>query len=96
MCLSRSQTPPYILPKKKLIKKLPKVYPAHGSPNNQKETKSQGSPCDSIINHKEIISHGTHDINQCTMTTQLTPLNNYLNNCVITSSYTPSYSSIPK
>jgi len=140
-CFSRSQTPPYILTKRKLVKKLPKVYPPQGSPNNQKETKSHGSPCDSTINHKETISHGSpcdstinhketlshgspcdstinhketlshgspcdstinhketishgaHDINQCTMTklwtptTQLTPLNNYLSNCVITSSY---------
>jgi hypothetical protein len=44
-------------------------------------------------NHKKIISHGAHDISQCTMTKlwnptiQLTPLNNYLSNCVITSSY---------
>jgi hypothetical protein len=44
-------------------------------------------------NHKEIISHGAHDISQCTMTKlwnptiQLTPLNNYLSNCVVTSSY---------
>jgi len=83
-CLSRSQTPPYILTKRKLVKKLPKAYPPHGSPNNQKETKSHGSPCDSTINHKEIISHGSpcdstinhketishgaHDISQCTMT----------------------------
>jgi len=96
-CFSRSQTPPYILTKRKLIKKLPKTYPPHGSPNNQKETKSHGSPCDFTINHKETISHGAHDISQCTMTklwnptTQLTPLNNYLSNCVITSSYTSSY-----
>jgi len=112
-CFSRSQTPPYILTKRKLIKKLPKAYPPHGFANNQKETKSHGSPCDSIINHKETISHGSpcdsiinhketishgaHDISQCIMTklwnptTQLTPLNNYLSNCVITSSYTSSY-----
>ncbi len=56
-CFSRSQTRPYILTKRKLIKKLPKTYPPHGSPNNQKETKSHGSPCDSIINHKETTSH---------------------------------------
>jgi hypothetical protein len=42
-CFSRSKTPPYILTKRKLIKKLPKTYPSHGSPNNQKETKSQGN-----------------------------------------------------
>jgi len=53
-------------------------------------------PCDSTINHKEILSHGAHDISQCTMTklwnptTQLTPLNNYISNCVITSSYIPT------
>ncbi len=70
------------------------TYPPHGSPNNQKETKSQGSPCDSTINHKETISHGAHDINQCTMTIQLTPLNNYLSNCIFTSNYTPSYTLI--
>jgi hypothetical protein len=62
---------------------------------NHKETKSQGSPCDSTINHKETISHGAHDISQCTMTIQFTPLNNYLSNCVITWSYTPSYTPIP-
>jgi hypothetical protein len=45
--------------KRKLIKKLPKTYPPHGSPNNQKETKSHGSPCDSTINHKETTSHGS-------------------------------------
>jgi hypothetical protein len=63
-CFSRSQTPPYILTKRKIVKKLPKVYPSHGSPNNQKERKSHGSPCDSIINHKETISHGAHVISQ--------------------------------
>ncbi len=105
------KTPPYILTKRKLVKKLSKTYLSQGSPNNQKETKSQGSPCDSkinhketishgspcdfIINHKETISHGAHDISQYTITIQLTPLNNYLSNCVITSSYTPSYI-IPK
>jgi hypothetical protein len=31
-CFSRSQTPFYILTKKKPIKKLPKTYPPHGSP----------------------------------------------------------------
>jgi hypothetical protein len=100
-CVSRSQTPFYILIKRKQVKKLPKTYPSQGSSNNQKETKSQGNiitwcTCDSTINHKETISHGAHDfhISQCTMTklwnpiTQLTPLNNYLSNCVITSSYT--------
>jgi hypothetical protein len=40
-CFSRSQTPTYISTKRKLVKKLPKVYPSHGS------------PCDSTINHKE-------------------------------------------
>jgi hypothetical protein len=40
-CFSRSQTPTYIPTKKKLIKKLPNVYPPHGS------------PCDFTINHKE-------------------------------------------
>ncbi len=58
---------------KELIKKLPKTYPPHGSPNNQKEqnhkeTKSHGSPFDSTINHKETTSHGAHDISLCTMT----------------------------
>jgi hypothetical protein len=52
-CFSRSQTPLYILTKRNLLKKLPKTYPSHGSPNNQKKTKSHGSPCDSTINHKE-------------------------------------------
>jgi hypothetical protein len=91
---SMSQTLPYILTKRILIKKLFKVYSSHGSLNNQKETKSHGCKCDFTINHKETISHG---INQCIMTklwkptTQLTPLNNYLNNCVITSNYTSSY-----
>jgi hypothetical protein len=51
-CFSKSQTPPYILIKRELVKKLSKSYPPHGSPNNQKETKSHGSPCDSTINHK--------------------------------------------
>jgi len=40
-CLLRSQTPIYILTKRKLVKKLLKVYPPHGSPG------------DSTINHKE-------------------------------------------
>jgi hypothetical protein len=52
-CFSRSQTPLYILIQRKQVKKLPKNYPPHGSPNNQKETKSHGSPCDSTFNHKE-------------------------------------------
>jgi hypothetical protein len=52
-CFSRSQTPPYILTIRKQLKKLLKTYPPHGSPNNQKKTKSHGSPCDSPINHKE-------------------------------------------
>jgi hypothetical protein len=56
---SRSQTPPYILTKRKLIKKFPKTYPPHDSPNNQKETKSHGSPSDSTINHKKTPSHGS-------------------------------------
>jgi len=84
MCFSRSQTPLYILTKRKLIKKLLKAYPPHGSSHNQKKTKSHGSPCDSIsnhketkshdsscdftINHKKTISYGAHDISQCTMT----------------------------
>jgi hypothetical protein len=59
---SRSQTPPYILTKRKLIKKLLKTK-SHGSPCdstiNHKETKSHGSPCDSTINHKETTSHGS-------------------------------------
>jgi hypothetical protein len=56
---SRSQTPRYILIKRKQVNKLPKDYPPHGSSNNQKETKSHGFPCDSTINHKETISHGS-------------------------------------
>jgi hypothetical protein len=40
-CFSRSQTPLYILIKRKQVKKLPKNYPSHGS------------PCDCTINHKE-------------------------------------------
>jgi len=40
-CFSRSQTLTYIPTKRKLVKKLPKVYPPYGS------------PCDSTINHKE-------------------------------------------
>jgi hypothetical protein len=52
-CFSRSQTPLYILIKRNLLKKLPKTYPSQGSPNNQKKTKSHGSPYDSTINHKE-------------------------------------------
>ncbi len=52
-CFSRSQTPPSILIKRKLIKKLSKTYSPHGSPNNQKETKSHGPPCDSTINHRK-------------------------------------------
>ncbi len=58
-CFSRSQTPLYILTKRKLIKKLPKTYPPQGSPNNQKETKSHGSPWDATINHKGTISHSS-------------------------------------
>ncbi len=62
--LQGHKTPPYILTKRKLIKKLPKTYPPQGSPNNQKEqnhkkTKSHGSPCDSTINHKKTTSHGS-------------------------------------
>jgi hypothetical protein len=38
-CFSRSQTPFYILIQRKQVKKLPKNYTSHGSPNNQKETK---------------------------------------------------------
>jgi hypothetical protein len=58
---------------KETNKKLPKTYPPHGSPNNQKEqnhkeTKSHGSPCESTINHKETTSHGAHDISLCTVT----------------------------
>jgi hypothetical protein len=61
---SRSQTPLYILTKRKLVKKLFKTYPSQGSPNNQKgqnhnETKSHGSPWDSTINHNETKSHGS-------------------------------------
>jgi hypothetical protein len=83
----------------KVIKKLPKTYPPHGSPNNQKEqnhkeTKSQGSPCDSTINHKETTSHGSpcDNITWCTWHKSMqhdqimksyTPLNNHLSNCVI-------------
>jgi len=55
-CFSRSQTPPYILIKRKLIKILLKTYSPHGSLNNRKETKSHGSSCDSIINHKKTTS----------------------------------------
>jgi len=61
-CLSRSQTPTCRPTKRKLIKKLPKVYPPHGSlcgsTINHKETKSHGPPCDFTINHKETKSHG--------------------------------------
>jgi hypothetical protein len=42
-CFSRSQTPLYMLTKRKLMKKLPKAYPPQSSPNNQKETKSHGA-----------------------------------------------------
>jgi len=54
--LQGHKTPPNILTKRKLLKKLPKTYPPQDSPNNQKEqnhkkTKSHGSPCDSTINH---------------------------------------------
>ncbi len=56
-------TPKLFKTKRKLINKLPKTYPPHGSTNNQKEqnhkeTKSHGSPCDFTINHKET-SHGS-------------------------------------
>jgi len=74
--LQGHKTPPYILTKRKLIKKLPKTYPPQGSPNNQKEqnhkkTTSHGSPCDSTINHKKTTSHGspcdsTINHNKCT------------------------------
>ncbi len=36
-CFPRSQTPLYILIKRKQIKKLPKDYPPHGASNNQKD-----------------------------------------------------------
>jgi len=75
-CFSRSQTSPYILTKMKLIKKLPKTYPPQGSPNNQKETKSHGSPCDFTINHKKTTSHDAHNISQCTMTKWWNPTPN--------------------
>jgi len=75
-CFSRSQTPPYILTKRKLIKKPLKIYPSHGFSNNQKETKSHGSPCDSTINHKETTSHDAHDISQCSMTKLWNPTPN--------------------
>jgi len=59
---SRSQTPPYILTKRKLIKKLSKTK-SHGSPCdskiNHKETTSHGSPRDSTINYKETTSHNS-------------------------------------
>jgi len=58
-CFSRSQTLPYILTKRKLLKKFPKTYSPHDSPNNQKETTSHGSPCDSTIDHKKTTSHGS-------------------------------------
>ncbi len=48
-------------PKGKLIKKLPKTYPSHGSPCdsiiNDKKITSHGFPCDSTINYKKS-SHG--------------------------------------
>jgi hypothetical protein len=50
-CFSRSQTPFYILTKRKPIKKLPKTYPPQGFPNNQKETKSQGNKITRKQNH---------------------------------------------
>jgi hypothetical protein len=63
--LQGHKTPPNILTKRKLLKKLPKTYPPQDSPNNQKEpnhkkTKSHGSPCDSTINHTKqhhMVSH---------------------------------------
>jgi hypothetical protein len=57
-----SQTPLYILIKRKQVKKLPQDYPPHGSPNNHMETKSHGSPCDSTINDKEQIHMVPHVI----------------------------------
>jgi hypothetical protein len=51
---SRSQTPLFILTKRKQIKKLPKTYPPQDSPNNQKEQ-----------NHKETKNHMVpHEIPQ--------------------------------
>jgi len=47
--------------KGKLLKRLPKTYPSHGSPCdsiiNDKKTTSHGFPCDSTINYKKS-SHG--------------------------------------
>jgi len=61
--LQSHKTPPYILTKRKLIKKLPKTYPSHGFPCdstiNDKKTTSHGFPCDSTINHKGTKSHGS-------------------------------------
>jgi len=60
-CFSKSQTLIYIPTKRKLIKKLPKVYPPHGSPCdftiNHKKTKSHDPSCDFTINHKKTKSH---------------------------------------
>jgi hypothetical protein len=56
---SRSQTPPYILTKKKQVKKLLKIYPTQGSTNNQKDTKSKGNNITWKQYHMETKSHGS-------------------------------------
>ncbi len=92
-CFSRSQTLPYILTKRKLIKKLPKTYPSHGSPNNQKETKSHGSLSDSTINHKKTTSHGSpceSTINHKETTSDGSPSDSTINHKETTSDGSPS------
>jgi hypothetical protein len=96
-CFSRSQTLPYILIKRKLIKKLPKTYPPHGSPNNQKETKSHGSPCDSTINHKKTPSQGSpcdSTINHKKITSHGSPCDSTINHKKTPSQGSPCDSTI--
>jgi len=96
-CFSKSQTPPYILTKWKLIKKLLKTYPPHGSSNNQKETKSHGSPCDCTINHKETTSHGSpcdSTINHKETTSHGSQCDSTINHKEITSHGSPCDSTI--
>jgi len=62
--LLKLQTPIYILTKGKLVKKLPKAYPPHGSPNKQKETKSHGAhviPQLIIKKHKHMVHMWFHN-----------------------------------
>jgi len=100
-CFSRSQTPLYILTKRKLIKNFFKTYPPHGSPCdftiNHKKTTSHGSPCDSTINDKKTTSHGSpcdSTINDQKITSHGSPCDSTINDQKTTSHGSPCDSTI--